>query len=350
MVVFSKVAWTFVFGDTFAYIEPSVGRIDVALIVDDLVHLRGHMGGVFGGKTTHDDVIIIVVSGQLSIPLVGTAAVAAVVGIIALDVLRITDQKDMAYVGIVVILALNIGLQRIAGEARSRSPYHRRGTANLLFPCHERLHRAHESVVADDEQFTSFTDGIVFAHSLVVVDEMVGIEVAKLGVHLHRVRAAVNGVFALSPVGKHLNGHVVIYAQGLGNRVVGERIDDHVLPTEVAEDVRLVKDHILGGEESVGRIGLAVGVRHRSRIDLSAEVAFRRSHFHQEISVLRLNDANVVVLVVANHHGHGNHGQVGFARFSGADGLGNRDDVGFATRCGHLEGVKARELHVYGNP
>ena len=55
------------------------------------------------------------------------------------------------------------------------------------------------------------------------------------------------------------------------------------------------------------------------------------------------------MLTVADDGRNGNHGQVRFASGSGADRSRNRDDVGFATRCGHRLGKEAWDLQVDGD-
>ena len=55
------------------------------------------------------------------------------------------------------------------------------------------------------------------------------------------------------------------------------------------------------------------------------------------------------MLTVANDSRNGNHGQVRLAGGSGADRLGNRDDIGFTTGRGHLEGIEAGDLQVDGD-
>ncbi len=122
-----------------------------------------------------------------------------------------------------------------------------------------------------------------------------------------------------------------------------------ICETEIAEDVRLVKPDILGREEGVGRVGLAVSVRHVVGVDVAREIAFRWRDFNLIVSELRINDTDVVMLPVADHHGHGNHGQVRLAGFDGADRPRHGDDVGRAARRVHLKGIEARNLQIDGD-
>jgi hypothetical protein len=55
----------------------------------------------------------------------------------------------------------------------------------LLLPVDERLHGAHESIVADDEQLTSLDHGRIFAQTFAEVDEMVTIQGFDFRIHLH---------------------------------------------------------------------------------------------------------------------------------------------------------------------
>ena len=105
-----SAARTFVFRYSLANIKPSVRSVDVSFVMDHLVDLGGNLCLGFGGEAANDDLIVKVIACQLAIPVVGTAAVATIVGIIALDVLRITDQKDVRDVRIVVVLLLNVSL------------------------------------------------------------------------------------------------------------------------------------------------------------------------------------------------------------------------------------------------
>ena len=329
--------------------KPSVGSVDVSFVMNHLVHLCGDMLDSFSRKTTYNDIVIVVISNQLSKILVSTSGIASREGVITLHLGIVTHEQDVADVGVAVVLALDVGFNGIAGGACRACADHRRGTANLLFPVDERLHGTHESVVADDEQFAGLVDGRVSVQTLAVIDEVVLVHGTKFSVHLHRVRAAAEGVFALLTVGIHFNGHVVIHAQCVRYRIVGKGIEHHVLPTEVAENVRIVKTHILSGEESIRRIGLTVGVRHIVRVHGARKIAFRGRDFHLEISVLRIDKADAVMLHVADDGRNGNHRQVRFARFSRADGTRSRDDVGLAARCGHLVGMEAGDLQVDGD-
>ena len=112
------------------------------------------------------------------------------------------------------------------------------------------------------EDIQRLVDGRVFAKTFAVVDEMVVIHRLNFGVQSYLIRAAVEGVFALLTIGVHFDSHVVIHTQCVRYGVIGEGIHDHVLATKITEDVRLIKPHVLGREEGVMVIGLAVGVRH----------------------------------------------------------------------------------------
>ena len=224
----------------------------------------------------------------------------------------------MRQVGIGVVLVLDIGFDGGSSSASGAGTYHCRGSANLFLPIDEGLHGSHKGIVADDEQVAGFIHWGVFAQTFSIVDEVVGIHGPDFRIQLHDVGAAVDDVLAVDSVAVHLNGHAVVHTQSVAHGVVGERIDHHVLSTEIAQDVGVVETHILDREESVGRIGFTVGVRHIFRIDAAREVAFRRSHFHREVGVLCIDDADAVVLAVSDEDGNGNHRQVRFACGSGA--------------------------------
>lgn len=303
--------------------KPGVAGVDVSFIVDDFVDLCGHVVFIFSRKASNDDVIVGVIASYLTIPVVGFARITTATLGVARDLGHITHQKHMSDVCVGIVLVLNIGLDgRVSGTSSACSDYCR-WPANLLLPVDERLHGAHEGIVADDEQLAGFDYRSVSSHALMVVDELVGINGIKLGVHLYSARFTGELVLALHTVAVHLNGHFMVYAQGFADRVVGKGIDHHVLSAEIAEDVRLIESNILCREEGIGGVGFAVGVRHIIRIDGAREVTFRRRDFHLKISVLCVNNTDAVLLNVANDGWNGNHGQIGFASGSGAYRFGH---------------------------
>ena len=267
-------ACTFVLRNALSCRKPSVSRVDISFVMDDLVDLCGDMVGILGRETAYDDIVVVVIANQLSEKLVGATGIASSSGEITLHLCVVTHEQDVADVGVSVVLALDVGFDGITGKTGNGGAHHCNGSANLLFPVDERLHGIHESIVADDEQFASLVDGVVFAQAFAVVDEMVLVQGTKFGIHPHLRGMAAEGVFAELAIAVHLNGHVVIHAQGMCYRVEGEGIEHHVLSTEVTQDVRIVESYILSGEEGVCRIGLAVCIRHLVGIDTTREIAF----------------------------------------------------------------------------
>ena len=117
-------------------------------------------------------------------------------------------------------------------------------------------------------------DGGVSCHGVLEVDETGLVHVLELGIQLHRVGLAGEGVQADAVVAVHLDGEVIVHTEGLGDRVVGEGIDYHVLAAEVAKDVGIIQPHAVSGEEGVLVVSRTIGIRNRLRIDLTAEISF----------------------------------------------------------------------------
>ena len=101
------------------------------------------------------------------------------------------------------------------------------------------------------------------------------IHVLEVSIHLHSVAlAGFHHVFAVVVHLVHFYSHVVVDAQGFRDGIVGVGINHHVLSTEIADDVWLIKTYIVGREECVLIVALAVCVRHCGGVNLAAEVAF----------------------------------------------------------------------------
>ena len=116
---------------------------------------------------------------------------------------------------------------------------------------------------------------------------MVGIHRLNLGIQTYSIGSAVDGVLAVDAIAEHLNGHIVIHSQCVCYGLISEWIDHHILTSEITQDVRLVKSHILGGEKGVSRIGLTVGIRNIVRVDATREITLRWCDFPLEISILQ---------------------------------------------------------------
>ena len=72
----------------------------------------------------------------------------------------------------------------------------------------------------------------------------------------------------------HLDGHVIVYTQGLRDRIVSEGAYHDVLTTEVTDDVWRFKVGGCRRIECIQTIHGAIGVGHGFRVNLTAEVAF----------------------------------------------------------------------------
>ena len=247
-----------------------------------------------------------------------------------------------------VILVLDISLYGRVRGTGSASAYDGGVDATGLLPIDEVSHITDEAVITDDEQVAVFIQGSVFCQRSFIVDEVALIHALEVLVHFDDVAAtAFDDVAAVVINLVHLHGHIVIYAEGLGGWVVGERIDGHVLSAEVADNVRLVKTEVAGREESILAVTFAVSVRHGFGVDLAAEVTLGRSNLDAfEVHVLGLDNTCVHAGFVADHYRNTSHGYVWFTGMCGAERLGNGDDVSLTSWGGHGHGVETRDLNV----
>ena len=192
----------------------------------------------------------------------------------ALTLCHITDKQHMSQIIVGVVLVLDIGLDGGIGRTSGAGAHDGGVDATGLLPVDEVGHRADEVVVTYNEQVAFLIQRGVFGHASLIVNEVTLIDALEVGVHLHRVAATGwDGVLTIFVHLVHLHRHVVVDAEGLGDGVIGEGVDHHVLATEVADDVRIIEVHIACRKECVLIVAFAVGERHRGRVDGTGEVA-----------------------------------------------------------------------------
>ena len=93
--------------------------------------------------------------------------------------------------------------------------------------------------------------------------------------HLRWTRLAAHlGIAAVVARLAHGQRQLGINPQGLGDWIIGKRIDQDVLPTEIAKDVWFIQLDLSVREKAVLRVGLAIAERHLVGVDLTAEIAF----------------------------------------------------------------------------
>ena len=178
---------------------------------------------------------------------------------------------------------------------------------------------------------------------------MARIDALEVGIHLDLVAAAAfDDVLSFVVHLVQLDRHVVIHAEGLADRVVGEGMDGQVLSAEVANDVRRVQVEVAGREEGVLAVAFAVGVGYRGRVDLTTEVTLGGRNLNAfEVLVLGIDNTRFHAGLVANHQGDAGHRHVGLACLGGAERFGNGDHMGFTLRRDHAGGVEAGDLDVH---
>ena len=74
-ILLAKVTRPIVVAKSIAKGQPGVGSVDVSLIVNNFVHLSGDMGLVLCGETANDDVVIEVITSDLSVHIVRLATI-----------------------------------------------------------------------------------------------------------------------------------------------------------------------------------------------------------------------------------------------------------------------------------
>ena len=115
-------------------------------------------------------------------------------------------------------------------------------------------------------------------------------------------------------------------AKGFRHRIVGKGIDQNVLPTAIAEDVRLIQLCLKIREKAVSGIGFAIAVGNAFGVGFAAEIALRRHYFHVfKLLKFRLIDLNLHFGHVADENGDGEQRQVGGGFFQHGGHFGHGD-------------------------
>ena len=242
----------------------------------------------------------------------------------------------------IVVNALDVALDLGVAVASSFGhAHHRGGTARLVFPIHERLHGFHVLVSADDQHFAVVLKKSVLGSAFSIVDETVAVGGIHLGRHLAVGFAGNLLVHAVVAHLLHGNGHAVVDAQGLRHGVVCEGAYHDVLATEVADNVRRFQIGLDSRIESVLVIHASVGVRHRGRVDLTAEVAFGGCNLDVlVVGVGTLDDADVHLGPVANDGGNRELREVGRASLEHGGHLRHGNDILAAVLGVHIRQVE----------
>ena len=111
---------------------------------------------------------------------------------------------------------------------------------------------------------------------------------------------------------RHRQRQLGVNSERFRDGIVGKGVDQDVLSTEVAEDVRLIQLCLRIREEAVLIIGLAIAERHFIGVDFTAEVAFGGCDFDAfKVLELSLFDLHFHSSYVINKHRNGVQRHVG---------------------------------------
>ena len=245
----------------------------VAFVIDHLGHLVLHIGHALHGETTHKDLGVVVVAFKLPQPDVGASSIHGLGG----DGIVVAHEQHIAQVLIgVIVMAENERLDLTNAVAANVIEVDQgRRSTRLVFPCHERLHGIKIAWWADDQHLALIWDKVVFSRPLTIVDETMCVHGIGLGCHLRWTQLAAHlGIAAVVARLAHGQRQLGINPQGLGDWIIGKRIDQDVLPTEIAKDVWFIQLGLSVREKAVLRVGLAITERYLVRVDLTAEIAF----------------------------------------------------------------------------
>ena len=159
----------------------------------------------------------------------------------ARDLAYVTNEENIGQSRMLVVIGLDVTLDGRCIAASGTRSHHGGRTADLLLPVDEILHVGHESIVADDEQFTSFLDGRVSCHRLGVVDVAVLVDGLEFRIQ-HKTSVTVfDDVAVVIAHLFHAQDDMVIHPQHFRHGVVLTRRDHHVLTSHITVDVGLVE-------------------------------------------------------------------------------------------------------------
>ena len=145
----------------------------------------------------------------------------------------------------------------------------------------------------------------------------------------------------------HLDGHVMIDAQGFRHGIVGEGTHHDVLATEVTDDVRRFKISLCCRIIGVLAVHRTISVGYAFGVDLTAEVALRRGNFDVLIvGESAFSHTDLHLGQVADDGRDRELGEVGSTGFKHRGHLWDRHDLLDAIRRAHPGQVEATQREV----